>query len=316
MVRMKLLKLPLPRLAVNAAAILASVSALCAEPLHPVKPLLWKVEGPGLAKPSYLFGTMHIGDKAVVTLHPAAEKAFEASTTVHTEAQLDMKSQMASMADMMRADGKSLDDVIGKDLSERLAAELKAIRPELDAAPFQPMKTWMVAYSLPFLAEQMAGIKPLDLVLWERAEKAGKKTAGMQEIKDQVSGFNKLTEDEQTEFLKSSLDFLEKDRREGKDTMKEAAAIYLTGDVAKINVLADEWLQELTGGKDNAVGKKLLQSIMVERDVIMADYIDATLKKDPEGVHFFAAGAGHYAGEKGVPFLLGKRGYKITRIEQ
>lgn len=313
---MKLFKRSFPRLAVSAASILATVSVFCAEPMHPLKPLLWKVEGPGVAKPSYLFGTMHIGDKAVVTLHPAADKAFEASTTVHTEAPLDMKSQVASMVDLARDDGKSLDDAIGAELSKRLVAELKAINPELDATPFQTMKTWMVAYSLPFLPEQMAGIKPLDLLLWERAEKEGKKTAGMQEIKDQVSGFNKLTEDEQMEFLKSSLDFVEKDRREGNDTMKEAAAIYLSGDVAKINVLAEQWLEELTGGKDNAVGKKLFQIIMTERDVIMADYIDATLKRDPEGVHFFAAGAGHYAGEKGVPFLLGKKGYKITRIER
>lgn len=295
---------------------LASVLSLRAELPHPVKPLLWKVEGPGLAKPSYLFGTMHIGDKAVVTLHPAAERAFEASTTVHTEAPLDRRSQIASTPDLMRDDGKSLDDVIGEDLSKRLTAELKLISPELDSTPFQPMKTWMVAYSLPFLPEQIAGIKALDLVLWERAEKAGKKTAGMQVVKDQVSGFNKLTEDEQTEFLKSSLDFVEKDRREGNGMMTEAAAIYLSGDVAKINALAYRWLEELTGGKGNAVGKKLFQSIMTERDVIMADYIDATLKKDPEGIHFFAAGAGHYAGEKGVPFLLGKKGYKITRIER
>lgn len=35
---------------------------------HPVKPALWKVEGKDLTKPSYLFGTIHIGDPRVTTL--------------------------------------------------------------------------------------------------------------------------------------------------------------------------------------------------------------------------------------------------------
>ena len=48
----------------------------------------------------------------------------------------------------------------------------------------------------------------------------------------------------------------------------------------------------------------------------MADYIETTLKKDPTDVHFFAAGAAHYASADGVPFLLEKKGYKVTRIEE
>ena len=292
------------------------MAPVCAAPEHPAKPLLWKVEGPGVEKPSYLFGTMHIGDKAVVTLHPAADKAFEAASALHTEAPLDMKSQLGSMKIMMREDGKQLDDAIGEDLAERLAAELKNINPELNAVPFQPMKTWMVAYSLPFLPEQMKGIKPLDLVLWERAEKAGKKTAGMQEIKDQVAGFNELTEDEQVAFLKATLDFQEKDRREGRNRMKEAAEIYATGDLQKVNAMATDWMAELAGGKEAPIVKKLMESVLKKRDVIMADYIDATLKKDSANVHFFAAGAGHYAGTDGVPSLLEKKGYKVTRIEE
>ena len=38
---------------------------------HPAKPLLWKIEGKDLVQPSYLFGTIHIGSAAVVTLHVA-----------------------------------------------------------------------------------------------------------------------------------------------------------------------------------------------------------------------------------------------------
>jgi uncharacterized protein YbaP (TraB family) len=313
---MKLFTHAISTLAVAGAVLVFSASPAQAQARHPAKPLLWKIEGPGLEKASYLFGTMHIGDEKVTTLHPAAEKAFEESEVVHTEAAFDMASQMAAMPVMMRGDGKKLDEVIGAELSKRLNAELKTINAELDSTPFQTMKTWMVAYSLPFLPEQIQGIKALDMVLWERAEKDGKKTAGMQETKDQVAGFNALTEEEQTRFLSSTLDFLEKDRRAGRDRMKEAAEVYASGDLAKVNELANEWMVELTGGKEAELSKKLMGSILKDRDVIMADYVESTLKKAPKSVHFFAAGAAHYTGRDSVPALLEKKGYKVTRIEE
>ena len=304
------------RLAIAGTLGLSAIIPASAGPEHPVKPLLWKVEGPGLAEPSYLFGTMHLGDKAVVTLHPAAEEAFKKSAVLHAEVPLDMASQLASLDVMMRGDGKTLDEVIGEKLAKRLDLELKKINPELDSKPFQPMKTWVMAYSLPYLPEQLAGIKPLDLVLWERAEMEGKKTAGMQEIKDQVVGFSELSEEEQTQFLGSSLDYMENERRDGRDRMKEAIEVYLSGDAVKIEALATEWMEELAGGKDGPIMKKLTQRILKDRDVIMADYIVATLKKDPESVHFFAAGAGHYVGGDSVPARLVKNGYTVTPVEE
>ena len=44
----------------------------------------------------------------------------------------------------------------------------------------------------------------------------------------------------------------------------------------------------------------------------MAGYIDNTLKKSPQDIHFFAAGAAHYTGKSGVRAHLAKKGYKIT----
>jgi uncharacterized protein YbaP (TraB family) len=315
---MNLLSLSIPRLAIAAATLLSVMVPLGAAPeqQHPVKPMLWKVEGPGLEKPSYLFGTMHVGGKSVVTLHPAAEKAFESATVLHTEAAMDMKSQLASMKDMMRTDGKMLDASIGEDLAKRFETELKKVNPDLDSAPFQPMKTWLVAYMIPFLPEQMKGIKPLDMVLWERADKAGKETAGMQETKDQVAGFNQLTEDEQIALLRSTLDSLDKDRRAGRDRMKEAEELYVAGDPEKLDAFATESLAELLGGKDGPLAEKLMKSVLKDRDVVMAEYIAATLKKNPGDVHFFAAGAAHYASADSVRSKLEKQGYKITRIEE
>ena len=45
----------------------------------PDKPLLWKIEGNPLEKPSYLFGTIHLTTPRIEKLHPAAQKAFDAA---------------------------------------------------------------------------------------------------------------------------------------------------------------------------------------------------------------------------------------------
>ena len=87
---------------------------------HPVKPALWKIEGKGLEKPSYLFGSIHLGDPRVTTLHPDAEKAFVASDHFYAEIDLDPAKQMAIAPKLMRKDGKTLSESIGPDLTGKL----------------------------------------------------------------------------------------------------------------------------------------------------------------------------------------------------
>lgn len=107
---------------------------------------------------------------------------------------------------------------------------------------------------------------------------------------------------------------MRRNREEGRDPEKEAVEVYLTGDIDTMATLAVDWMAELTDGKDGPIMAKLTKRILKDRDVIMAEYIAATLEKSPDEVHFFAAGAGHFA-KGGVPDLLVKKGYTVTRIE-
>ncbi|MCW1914542.1 TraB/GumN family protein [Luteolibacter sp. GHJ8] len=291
-------------------------ATLHAEPEHPVKPLLWKVEGPGVEKPAYLFGTIHIGKTAAAKLHPAADKAFKQATVLHTEAPFDPATQTASIGMLTRTDGKELAESIGPDLSKRVAEELKHINDELDSTPFQTVKTWYVAYMLPMLPYMLDGAKPLDMALWDRAEKAKKKTSGMQTPEEQAIGFEELTEEEQTTLLKNTLAMMKKYRVERKDPMAELVTAYISGDIERIDAQATKSIEETFHGEDKALGERLLKSILTDRDAIMTDYIDATLKKSPAQVHFFAAGAAHYTGKESVRARLERRGYKVTRIEE
>jgi uncharacterized protein YbaP (TraB family) len=126
-------------------------------PTHPVKPLLWKIEGKGLSKPSYLFGTIHLGSGPLAKLHPAAEAAFEQSDVLYTEIPFDQKTQLGATRLLLRNDQKTLVQSIGEKLKNRLDEELAAINPQLDSEPFQSLKTWAVAATLPMLKAQIGG---------------------------------------------------------------------------------------------------------------------------------------------------------------
>ncbi len=58
-------------------------------PLKIEKPFLWKVEKAestdSAAKVSWLFGTIHVPDEEVTTLHPAAQAAFDQASAAYFE---------------------------------------------------------------------------------------------------------------------------------------------------------------------------------------------------------------------------------------
>lgn len=287
-----------------------------AEAEHPTKPLLWKVEGKGLTQPSYLFGTIHISKGPAVTLHPYAQKAFDASSHFYAEVPLDTASQMAIMPLMMRKDGKKLDEAIGKDLAAGLNAELKRINPALDSGPFQTMSTWFAAVLPQLLPHQLEGGKFLDLKLWEQATSQGKKTAGMEKPEAQMIAFTELTEEEQVTMLAETLKFMKKERAEGKDSLQDLIDVYVSGEPLKVAAEMDRAMREMAKGEHKALGEKLMKRLLTDRDKTMADFIVTTLKTQPEAIHFFAAGAAHFCSEISIATHLKNAGYTVTRIEK
>lgn len=297
--------------------IIAPLSFCAEEALqHPIKPLLWKIEGGDLKKPSYLFGTIHLGGGALNKLHPAAEKAFGESDVVLTEIPMDDKTQLGMAMKVIRKDGKTLAESIGADLSKQLNEELRAINPALDSKPFQPLCTWAIAVSLPMLESQLTGATALDKKIWDAAVKKGKKTDAMETADFQVGLLSSFTEQEQVNFLSETLRYMREDRAEGKSSLKELTDAYIQGDADLIKKLIEKSFTEMLTGPQKALGEKLFDQLLTQRDKTMATTIGEKLKASPDIVHFFAAGTAHFTGEPSIRSHLEKAGYKITRIEE
>ena len=278
---------------------------------HAIQPMLWKVEGNGLKKPSYLFGSVHVSDARVINLHPLAEAAYQQADTLSTEVKLDMMSQIASMNLMLRKEGALKDD-IGEELNNKLAAELKNAPLGLNVKALQSFKTWAVILTVSMLEEQAKEGDALDLVMWKRAAKDKKKRWALETHQEQMGGFDKLTKDEQTKLLKGTLENLAELRKTGESSITPLVNMYLRGDGDKI---VETQLAEIEKDEEyKEVTKKFMKLLLDDRNKRMANTIVTKLKAEPEHSHFMVAGTLHYVGKGNVGELLQKLGYKVTRI--
>ncbi|MEM1084429.1 MAG: TraB/GumN family protein [Verrucomicrobiota bacterium] len=301
------------------AGLLAITAPLHAEDdarKHPDHPMLWKLEGKDLEKPSWLFGTIHIGEGPIATLHPAAAKALDGSDAVYTEIPMDMATQIGLATHFIRKDGKTLSAAIGEELSKALDAEIKAINPALSSAPFQQFKTWTVAITVPLLEYQMKGSKALDMIIWEKAKDDDKTTGSLEKPSDQFGIFDDLSEEEQVIFLAESIRGLKEARDAGEDPTKALVEAYIEGDAEKLQAEMEKQINEMAKGDHKELGEKLLKRLFDDRNEAMAKVIAAKLTEESDKSHFFAVGAGHYIGKGNIGELLTKQGYKITRVSE
>lgn len=282
---------------------------------HPVKPFLWKVEGAGLEKPSYLFGTIHVSTPAISELHPAADKALASADFVYTEIPMDAQSQLKMMPLLIRKDGKTLSESIGEDLTTALNAELKNISPALDSTPFQTLQTWAVTMSLPLLEYQMKGGKAVDQIVAARAAEAGKEARALETVEEQVNLLGGFEEDQNIIILKETLDQLKADREKGVNGMRVMVDAYAAGDGAKLEQEIDRAIQAIAESEHKELGERFMKKLFADRNASMAETIAEHLEKEGGKVHFFTAGTGHFIGKENICDLLTKKGYRISRIE-
>jgi len=280
-----------------------------AQEAAPGKPLLWRIAG---AKPSYVFGTIHLSGPRETKLAPAVKAAIDGADAVYCEVALDSKSQMTAAMAMM-GKGKALGEKLPKDLYDRVEAELKHINPTLSLAPLQTMEVWALNVLLPLLEEQLKNpmAKPLDVQIYALGESADKEVGGIETIEEQFKVLAGFSEADQLALLRGTLDEMEKARREKRSPLEELRVAYLSGDLAKIDATMKEAMDTI----DPALAKRFLDVLLTKRNHLMAERIAAKIKANGGKSFFFAIGAGHLGGEDGVERLLEKAGMKVERVE-
>ncbi len=312
-------------------------------PAKLLQPMLWKVTGRGLAKPSYLLGTIHLGDKRIIgtaaarnlktrppTASPEINRAYDSADDIFTEIKLlDPKVLSEIMAKGMLPEGKTLGAVVSKKTFAAVQQALSAIakdHPQLSKHPagakmlymqIAQMKSWLAAVSLAMLEATLkyAGRPPLDQVLCETAVARGKPVYGLETAQEHVGALNALSAAEQEIFLRAACRGIFDAKAQKKDPIAELLGAYLRGDMKAIAASFARDREQSKKYMPTALYDKIMTGLLADRNVCMAKAIAARLVAAPQRSGFFAVGVGHMLGKTGLVEALRAAGYTVTRVK-
>ncbi|MFD2573623.1 TraB/GumN family protein [Spirosoma soli] len=265
------------------------------------KALLYEVTGPGLPKPSYLYGTFHLVCPTDLNITDATKKAIGDAQQVYLEIDMDDPAMMGKMQQaMVMGGGKNVKDLLKPDDYTLLDNYLKQ-KMNMGLAQVGMLKP-IGLMSLMYMTVLPCQPASYDMTFAEMASKEKKEVLGLETIDAQLAALDKIPVDEQ---LKGLVDMAKKPE-EAKKEFNDLLTAYKAKDVSKLmNMMKTS---QFSGGdfaqyEDNLLG---------ERNANWIPVIEKAAKEKPT---FFAFGAGHLGNEKGVINLLRKKGYTVKAVE-
>jgi uncharacterized protein YbaP (TraB family) len=271
------------------------------------KPFLWIIEGDN---PSYLYGSIHLGNKDILTLPDVVVDAIEDADILYWEVELDVETQARSAELSLLSGDVILSDLLPQDVIDRLDLFLAPIG--IDHTAFSQYKIWTVASSLVLLDEiqDLLIYGSLDDYIWKLALSKGKETGEIETVEEQVGIFDSFTISEQIDLLNNTLDSLEEYDSIGQSITDEMKSAYLMGDLELLQVLSLSDYDE-----NNPIDIKLRNRLIKDRNYNMTQRIFELVINNPNTQYFFTIGAGHFYGDDGLITLLEGVGFTITCVE-
>ncbi len=264
----------------------------------PANSLLWKVDGNGLTRPSYVVGTVHSRDARAFGQVPQLLRIIAKQDGVVGE--LDLTAPIGNPADlavaMMMPPGKELSGFYSKKqlkvVQDRVEQELGAMA--LLTARMKPFYL-MAMLGETTMKEDSALV--LDQYLEQKAKAMGKQVIGLETIQEQLAAVDDLPLQKQADML---YDLVQHDLyREDLEKM--------------LNAYAAQDLDSLThicamGGMPAIFNTRLL----TDRNRVMAQRADSLLRTGH--TYLIAVGAAHLPGNDGLLAALRAKGYRVVPV--
>lgn len=290
-----LLALPLFWVGAATAKVPAGAAAETAAPY--AKGLLWRIESPGVPA-SYLFGTIHSDDARVTALPETVTRALDNASHFVMEAVIDGEGLVRMAEVMFFNDGRTLEQVIGKDLYQDSLKTMSA--RGLPTLGIEKQKPWAVMMALSMPPSKTG--EYLDLVLQARATRQNKPVSGLETIAEQLAVFDELPLPQQIALLKDTVDMQAELDKEFEALHKA----YLARDLARIMAISEKHKPD-----DEQLYDAVMDRLLIRRNARMLERLHPILK---EGGAFIAVGAAHLPGETGLLQRLEKAGYRVTPV--
>lgn len=279
--------------------------------------LLWKISGNGLQKPSYIVGTYHLAPVSFADSIPGLKDALASTEQVYGEvimADMTSPENMTKVqAAMMLPDGQTLDKLYTADEMARINALLKNI---LGADMTNPMIAQQLGRLTPQALQTQLGIlmylkthtgfnpnETFDGYFQKEATTKNKAVGGLETIDFQINTlFKGMSMERQKELLLCLADNQEFNMEQTENVVKAFFAQDLEGIEKAMDAKMNNTCDGTPAEKDMLINNRNAEWIK---------QMPGIMKQKPT---FFAVGAGHLPGDKGVLALLKKAGYTVESI--
>jgi uncharacterized protein YbaP (TraB family) len=261
--------------------------------------LLWRIEGNGLDRPSYVFGTMHAIPAERFKMWKRLEELAAESNVIVMELDLDDINPMLMAGKGLMPGGKRLMDVMEPDdyarVKQVMIDSLKTTTLEWMA--YDMMKPLFVISGL--VKAVMGDIKGYEDELMTIAKKHEITIEGLETLEEQLAILDTIPIERQAEMLVEALGALDSVRW----VLDRLIDMYEAEELDSIEAL----MHEDTYGDFLEFEDPLLS----DRNKRWVDQMPNWMTK---GQTLFAVGAGHLPGEEGLLSLLRSTGYTVTPI--
>ncbi len=260
--------------------------------------LLWKISGNGLAKPSYLFGTLHILCDA--TLDKNTTNALDATKQLYLELDMDDPSLQASMmGGMMMKDGKTMSSLTSLE-DFKIVDEFLTKQTGYSAKMLNTMVPQFVSVMLmPKMLD--CPVQSIEGKLMEATKAQGEEVRGLETIEVQLAAFDAIPyEDQMKELVRTAKDNMAGDKQK----YMRMLALYKNKDLNGLMAYMHE--------EENRMYADHADVMLDNRNASWIPVMEAAAKEKPT---FFGVGAAHLGGPKGVIALLRKKGYKVEAVQ-
>jgi len=262
------------------------------------KSLLWRISGNKLAKPSYLFGTMHLICQDDFIWTDKMKECLGKSEKVCFEMNLGDPGLMMQTAGMMiDQSGKKLKDYFSADQYKILGKYLKDSLG-LNISLFEQMKPVALESVLTTNEANCPNPVSYEDTIMKMVEKDHKEIMGLEEPKEQLDALESIPVDS---LIKDLMDEIEHPGNNDSDYRQ------------LINAYRQQDLPVLFNLINNS--KELGDNMSVFLDDRNAKWISRMSAKMEKSTVFFAVGAGHLYGDKGVISLLRKKGFVVEPVK-
>jgi uncharacterized protein YbaP (TraB family) len=283
-----------------AAQLVAQGAAVAPAPAPSKKAMFWKVSSGD--KVAWLLGSIHVGSKSMYPLPKEMEDAFERSTALLVEIDLNhvdlRKMQMLVFQTGLYGGDETLWDHVSPETRQRLEAFCEKYGlPTMAMSKMKPWAAAMMVSTLPLMKSGMEMNLGIDKYFLDKAEKANKRVVEIESADEQMKLVSGIT----AEMLEKSV--AASSKQDPEEYGKRLQQAWVSGDTGQMEKI----MQEQTS---DAV--EFAKAMVEDRNLHMADVAEQFLKGKDQA--FVVVGAGHMVGPGGVVRILEKRGYKVEQV--